>query len=157
MLVQERNQASITNIILTDFNQIVLDNLKLNVELNGIQASVRKLDFYQQSGCATCWLDGDGVEHDQVDLIIAADMICQPTDAVASANAVHDSLRSGGKAIVICGNGKHRFGVDCFEAECKRVGLMIETSCVTLNMESLHLAAGYVDGMSLTMFSIDKP
>lgn len=171
MLVQEQKQVdknengvndenSDPRIMLTDFNQVVLDNLRLNIDLNDVQATAQKLDFYQQSGHAEFWVDdskiGTDSQQEQVDLILAADMICQPSDAVAAANAIHDALKPGGKAIVVCGNGKHRFGVDCFEDECKRVGLTVETSNAIANMESLKLTAGYVEGMSLSMFTIDK-
>ena len=171
MLVQEQKQIEETvdhanadescpRIILTDFNQVVLDNLRLNIDLNGVQATAQKLDFYQQSGHAEFWVDGSRsdaeAQQEQVDLILAADMICQPSDAVAAANSIHDALKPGGKAIVVCGDGKHRFGVDCFESECQRVGLVVETSSVVANMESLHLTAGYVEDMSLFMFTIDK-
>ncbi|KAI2513732.1 methyltransferase [Fragilaria crotonensis] len=154
------DENSDPRIILTDFNQVVLDNLRLNIDLNDVQATAQKLDFYQQSGHAEFWVDdskiGTDSQQEQVDLILAADMICQPSDAVAAANAIHDALKPGGKAIVVCGNGKHRFGVDCFEDECKRVGLTVETSNAIANMESLKLTAGYVEGMSLSMFTIDK-
>jgi predicted nicotinamide N-methyase len=171
MLVQEQKQVDKNGsrvdddyndpqIILTDFNQVVLDNLRLNIDLNDVHATVQKMDFYLQSGHAEFWVDdskiGAEAQQGQVDLILAADMICQPSDAVAAANAIHDALKPGGKAIVVCGNGKHRFGVDCFEDQCKRVGLAVKTSSVAANMESLLLTAGYVDGMSLAMFTIDK-
>jgi predicted nicotinamide N-methyase len=158
MLVQEQdNNNNNTMTILTDFNPIVLDNLRLNIELNSVHAQARKLDFYQQSGHVEYWVGDDTDEAQaQVDLILAADMICQPSDAVAAANTIHDALRSGGTAIVVCANGTHRFGVDAFQGECTRVGLLVETSNVVDKVDSMHLTAGYVDGMSLTMFTIHK-
>lgn len=155
MLVQEQGNNTMT--ILTDFNSIVLDNLRLNIDLNSVDAKARKLDFYQQTGHVDYWVGDDTDEPQaQVDLILAADMICQPSDAVAAANTIHDALRSGGKAIVVCANGTHRFGVDSFQGECTRVGLLVETSNVVADMDSMHLTAGYVEGMSLTMFTIHK-
>jgi predicted nicotinamide N-methyase len=147
--------------ILTDFNPVVLDNLQLNIDLNGVasNATVKKLDFYKQTGdTIDHWVGGsDDSPQEPVDLILAADMICQPSDAVAAANSIHDALVSGGTAVVVCADGKHRFGVDCFEDECRRVGLTVVTSDVDVdNMESMNLAAGYVEGMTLTMFTIEK-
>ena len=156
MLVQEQDNNH-TMTILTDFNPIVIDNLRLNIVLNNVQATARKLDFYQQTGHLDYWV-GDNTDEPQaqVDLILAADMICQRSDAVAAANSIHDALRSGGKAIVVCANGKHRFGVDSFQGECTRLGLLVETTNVVADMDNMHLAAGYVEGMSLTMFTINK-
>jgi predicted nicotinamide N-methyase len=162
LLQQEelKHDDDVTTMILTDFNPVVLDNLQLNIELNGVNnTTAKKLDFYEQTGDRDYWVDSDSIEQrqDQVDLILAADMICQPSDAVAAANSIHDALKKGGRAIVVCADGKHRFGVDCFLDECRRVGgLVVETSSVTANTESMHLAAGYVEGMSLTMFTIEK-
>jgi predicted nicotinamide N-methyase len=147
--------------ILTDFNPVVLDNIQLNIDLNGVasNATVKKLDFYKQAGDAKDhWIgDSDDSPQEPVDLILAADMICQPSDAVAAANSIHDALVEGGRAVVVCADGKHRFGVDIFEDECRRVGLTVVTSDVDAdNMESMNLAAGYVEGMTLTMFTIEK-
>ena len=154
-----QNKGSTT---LTDFNPTVIRNLATNIALNGVKAKAAKLDFYEQTGESGGWLDGDHERQSQVDLILAADMICQPADAVAAANTIHDALSEEGEAIVICGDSKHRFGVDHFEAECKRVELTVQTSNVAdiydgkLLTENMNKTAGYVEGMSLTMFRITK-
>lgn len=145
--------------ILTDFNPVVLENIKLNIELNGVKrTTAQKLDFYKQAGDCSYWIaEDETTPQGQVDLILAADMICQPDDAVAAANSIHDALKDGGTAIVVCANGQHRFGVDIFEQECQRVGLTVTTSPVEVkNTERMHLTAGFVEGMLLTMFKIDK-
>lgn len=118
-------------VILTDFNKSVLENLKRNVDLNDVaeQCQVSGLDFYEQKGSmsddktTTTWRDIDGVQHEQVDVVLAADMICQPDDAYASARTIHDCLRIGGRAVVVCADASHRFGVDHFEDACRQVGL----------------------------------
>lgn len=158
--LQQRSENTATT-MLTDFNAVVLDNLQLNIDLNDVSSNAiaKKLDFYKQTGDKVDhWIGGnDDSPQGQVDLILAADMICQPSDAVAAANSIHDALVSGGKAVVVCADGKHRFGVDCFEDECRRVGLMVETtSNVDADLESMHLTAGYVEGMTLAMFTIEK-
>jgi predicted nicotinamide N-methyase len=151
-------------LILSDFNTTVLLNLQRNVALNNVceVASVVGLDFYQQSGTGNRWKDMNGVEHEQVDVILAADMICQPADAVGAANTIHDALRPGGRAIVVCADAAHRYGVDHFPAECRRVGLEIMARDVgemyegKLLSSGLEQTAGYVEGMSLTLFFLEK-
>jgi predicted nicotinamide N-methyase len=153
-------------VILSDFNTTVLQNLQRNVVLNdlteGCRVSVMGLDFYQQCGTSLCWRDMNGVEHEQVDVVLAADMICQPADAVGAANTIYDALRPGGRAIVVCADAAHRFGVDIFPAECRRVGLeiiardvggMYEGKLLSFGLEQ---TTGYVEGMSLTMFFLEK-
>jgi predicted nicotinamide N-methyase len=180
-------------VILSDFNTTVLQNLQRNVALNNVEegCSVVGLDFYEQSGTAHHgWkeMPNSGVEEqhqhqqqqqqqqqrEQVDVILAADMICQPADAVGAANTIHDALRPGGRAVVVCADSEHRFGVDIFESECRRVGgLEITVRDVgdlydgKLYSSSssgagagagggIEQTAGYVEGMSLIMFFIEK-
>jgi predicted nicotinamide N-methyase len=153
-------------VILSDFNTTVLQNLQRNIALNNVETgcSVVGLDFYEQSGTASQgWKDMNGVQQQQVDIILAADMICQPADAVGAANTVHDALRPGGRAIVVCADSEHRFGVEIFESECERVGLDITARDVGDMYEGklyssggMEQTAGYVEGMSLTMFFLEK-
>jgi hypothetical protein len=154
-------------VLLTDFNRTVLENLEANILLNGVEDACATigLDFYQQTGQATGgWQDMDGKLQEPVDVVLAADMICQPSDAVAAANTLHDCLRVGGCAYVVCADAAHRFGVDHFVRECHRVGLQVMATSVAdlcdgafLRGPEMELTAGYVEGMSLTMFVIDKP
>lgn len=158
--------ASSSEILLSDFNPTVLENLDRNIALNGVADSCQTvgLDFYQQSG-VSCdgWLDMDGRTQSPVDVVLAADMICQPSDAVYAANTIHDTLRCGGQAYVVCADAAHRFGVDQFARECKRVGLLVTTENVA-NMydgqlvqgSDMEKTAGFVGGMSLTLFLIEK-
>jgi predicted nicotinamide N-methyase len=152
-------------VILSDFNTTVLQNLERNIALNNVEmgCSVVGLDFYEQSGTASVWKDMNGVEQQQVDVILAADMICQSADAVGAANSIHDALLPGGRAIVVCADSEHRFGVEIFESECRRVGLEITARDVGDMYEGklyssggMEQTAGYVEGMSLTMFFIEK-
>lgn len=112
----------------------------------------------------------------QVDVVIAADIICQPSDAVAVANTIHDTLKPGGVAYIVCADAKHRFGVDHLYGECQRVVLTISTTNITdgdeadadinnsdgtirlheNDIQNLKLATGYVHGMKLTLFRINK-
>jgi predicted nicotinamide N-methyase len=156
-------------VVLTDFNPIVLENIRRNIALNPIPreiTSVMALDFYQQTGDSHVgWMDGNEQLHPAVDVILAADIICQPSDAVAAANSIHDALKPGGCAYVVCADAQHRFGVDDLERECRRVGCTVVTQSVAdlyqgrlLDCDTmLHLTAGYVDGMNLTLFEIRKP
>lgn len=154
-------------VLLSDFNKTVLENLDRNITLNEVEECCRTvgLDFYQQSGTSkNGWMDMNGSRQDPVDLVLAADMICQPSDAVYAANTIHDTLRSGGRAYVVCADAAHRFGVDHFERECNRVGLTVATHNVSdlyhgklLQDSDLEKTTGYVEGMSLTLFVIEKP
>lgn len=148
---------------LSDFNLKVIENARRNIELNDVNADALKLDFYEQTGTSDDWVDGEGRRRDPVDVIIAADIICQADDAIAAANSIHDALKPGGRAYVILGDAKHRFGVDRFQGECQRVGLDISISNVAdlydgkLLDQNMYLTTGYVEGMTLTMFFIHKP
>lgn len=164
------------SVVLTDFNARVLENLRRNIGLNDLSniCSVAKLDFYQQSGVSVNhWKTMDGALRDPVDVILAADVICQASDAVAIANTIHDVLKLDGSAYVVCADAKHRFGVDRLLGECQRVGLTVSTQtvicspdihdelCATLKLHvddhvNLEQTTGYICGMSLTLFTINK-
>jgi predicted nicotinamide N-methyase len=173
---RKQTKSKSCTVLLTDFNPIVLENLQRNIELNNLtnSCSVAGLDFYQQSGTSTDrWKAMDGTLHDPVDLVLAADVICQPSDAIAVANTIHDVLKPGGIAYVVCADAKHRFGVDHLSSECQRVGLTISTKDVVSNQEkddstndvihilvdeqqNLEQTTGYVHGMTLTLFIVQK-
>ena len=149
--------------IITDFNPTVLENARQNVKLNSVIAEVTKLDFYEQTGKnEQGWLDGDGAVRPQVDIVLAADVICQPSDARAAAKTIRDVLKPGGVALVVCADAKHRFGVDHFENECILMNLAVNVCDYAKESGSLHNSdnfrqtSGFVDGMTLTMFTIHK-
>ena len=167
-LVAGRLGAS--SVILTDFNQTVLRNLEQNVQLNDVtdRCKVVGLDFYQQLGpqggpTENGWLDLDGNHHEPADLVFAADMICNVDDAYHCANAIHDSLRPDGRAICVCATSEHRFGVDHFEKACRGTGLKVQKEAVDDMLRdrpevlaSLHRTSGYVEGMQMNLFIIDR-
>jgi predicted nicotinamide N-methyase len=152
------------SVLLTDFNPTVLENLKRNVALNDFSSvcSVVGLDFYQQTGSADHWKDMNGQSRAPVDVVLAADIICQPSDAVAAANTIHDVLKPGGTAHIVCADAAHRFGVDHLANECHRVGLTVsirdarEVYDRVLLGQHLDQTTGYVEGMSLTLFTVRK-
>jgi predicted nicotinamide N-methyase len=168
--VTSTEEESTPSVLLTDFNPTVLENLKRNVELNEVTDVCRVvgLDFYQQIANSSTdhWTDMDGVAREPVDVVLGADIICQPADAVATAHTLNRVLRVGGSAYVVCADAAHRFGVDHFATECQRVGLQVSTHDTSeiLNddkvlcgqQHNLEQTAGYIDGMSLTMFTIRK-
>mmetsp|Transcript_19385 Transcript_19385/g.56706 ORF Transcript_19385/g.56706 Transcript_19385/m.56706 type:complete len:465 (-) Transcript_19385:281-1675(-) len=154
-------------VIMTDFNEVVLKNIKRNIHLNtvGDFARAEKLDFYEQSGSngAGGWLDGLGERREAVDLVLAADVICKPEDAVAASNTIFDCLKPGGEAYVVSADAAHRFGVERFESECIRLGMIVCTTDVNelyngqlLLEQSLGQTSGFIEGMMLTMFHITK-
>ena len=91
--------SSFPSVILTDFNDKVLQNADRNILLNNFDglASTAKLDFYAQNGKnrGGGWVDGSGAQQNPVDVILAADIICKPEDAVAAADTIYDALRPG--------------------------------------------------------------
>jgi predicted nicotinamide N-methyase len=149
-----------SNVVLSDFNAKVLENLRHNIVLNSLEATAIGLDFYQQQGDCAKWVDTEGESHSGVPVILGADIICQPEDAVAAAKTIHDALLPDGLAIVVCADAKHRFGVDCFESECRRHALTVHTSNMAdlyngqLVKKDMEMTTGYVEGMTLTMFQI---
>jgi predicted nicotinamide N-methyase len=154
----EGNPATTTTrrrrVTVTDFNDVVVDNLRRNIELNGLEdiCEATKLDFYRTE------------EREEVDMIVASDVICQVSDAYAVAKTISRRLKRGGSAVVVCADSKHRFGVEKFhdalnEQECL-------STCVTTNVQELYFGtslrsnmektSGFVDGMTLTMYRIEK-
>ena len=156
----------ITTVYLTDFNATVVKNCEGNIALNGLQDIVKseQLDFYQQDIAVDGWVDSTGVKHEQVDLILAADVICQPEDAFAAARTIFCALKSGGRAIVVSADSKHRFGIEKFEEACQLVKLQITLSTNVRDIyngqllcHDIEKTTGYVENMSLIMFIIEKP
>jgi SAM-dependent methyltransferase len=163
-------------VVLTDFNARVLENLRRNIDLNDLShvCSVADLDFFQQSGVSKShWKTIDGIRRDPVDIILAADVICQASDAMAVANTIQDVLKPGGTAYVVCADAKHRYGVDRLIGECQRVGLTVSTQTIVCSHDvhdelshAIHLSiddqlnlektTGYVYGMRLALFTIVK-
>ena len=190
----EGNGVGKSNIILTDFNEKVIENLRKNIILNDLAdnkkaddkiiTEVAKLDFYMHSdGCSTnivnnceeekkedlCnqnnengWIDGTtGETRNVVDVIIGADIICRPEDAVAVSKTIRNSLKVGGEAILVCADSEHRFGMDILKDELLNVG-GLEVFCEYVsemednNGNGLELTSGYVDGMKLLFFRVTK-
>ena len=155
----------IPNVTITDFNDLVIKNIKQNIYLNGIEciAEAKGLDFYDQDPTQEGWIEATTKNIiPQVDLILAADVICQPDDAYAAARSIQSALKPGGKAIVISGDLKHRYGVECFEGACIDLNLNVskynvadlyEGKLIATDMEK---TSGYVDGMTLSMFVVCK-
>ena len=159
-------------VILSDFNKTVIKNLKGNIGLNGLDemATVDGLDFYQQDPDGKGWLTIDGVKRTGLaDIILAADVICQPEDAFALARSISSALREGCKAIVVSADSKHRFGVEKLEEACRTVGCLSILSKSKVDDylynrdsdsisrdEDMEKTSGFVNGMSLTMYTIVK-
>lgn len=169
-LVAGRIKASkdgdkVTTVHLTDFNATVVKNCERNITLNGLNDVVQtdQLDFYKQDIAINGWLDSIGMKHEQVDLILAADVICQPEDAFAAARTIFCALKSGGRGIVVSADSKHRFGVENFEEACRLVKLRVTLSTNVRDVyngqllcHDIEKTTGYVDDMSLLMFIVEK-
>ena len=159
------------SVIQTDCNDIVLQNLRDNILLNTellfpCHVSVSKLDFYWPHGeDASSSSSSTGTDDaiDLVSVVLAADVICKPSDSVAVSQSIYNCLLPGGNAYVICANAKHRFGVDSFEVECERIGLeVVKTTALQkgntiLSMPLLSYCSGYVKEMEFLLFELTKP
>ena len=157
-----------SSVLLTDFNKVVVKNCQQNIVLNGLEgiAKAEELDFYKQDISINGWLDassGSGPPRDQVDLILAADVICQKDDALATARTLYCALKPGGKALVVSADAQHRFGVEHLEGACHAIGLQVTTEKVRsmyggrLLTDHMEQTTGYVESMTLTMFTVLKP
>lgn len=147
----------------TDFNSVVLQNLERNVALNDVcdYCQVLGLDFNDQTllGSSSGWVDTEGRLHPPVDLILAADIICQPEDAYGVAFLIRKSLRPGGQAVIVCADSAARFGVDHFVPACQKQGLLVsvtavEDLCLEQLARNLDLTSGYVPGMTMNTFQV---
>ena len=164
-------------VILSDYNPLVLDNLKRNIVLNRLEqyADTSCLDFNRQDGThyEGGWMENiyPSSVHDTlntqshlrpreaVDMVLAADVICQPSDSVSLSKTIYDALKPGGKAIVSSAAAVHRFGVETFQSECEKRGMTVTvSSIVPEGNPSLYLStSGFVEGMSMNLYEIGKP
>lgn len=155
-----RNQS----VILSDFNETVLENITRNISLNAVNgiAKAISLDFYQQTGDRDGWIDMTGEIHECVDVVLGADIICQASDAYAAARTIHDSLKVGGQAFIVCGDSEHRFGVEKFEEACRLHRLEVSMENVKnlydgrLMSACIEKTTGYVENMTLKLFVVHK-
>jgi predicted nicotinamide N-methyase len=156
-----RDQPSL--VVATDVNSVVLQNLDRNVALNEASeyCKVAGLDFNDQAmlGPSSGWIDTEGFHHPPVDLILAADIICQPEDAYGVARLIRNCIGFGGEAVVVCADSSARFGVDHFVTACQEQGLRVSVTDVnelyaaTLS-RNLELTSGFVAGMNMNMFRV---
>jgi hypothetical protein len=154
------------SVTLTDCHLGVIANLEANVRLNGLAGRCRiaAFDFYQRpSDREESFPGGPGTCHEPVDVILAADVICQPADSTALASCIRQILRPGGKAFVVCASSVHRFGVDCFAGACESAGLVVAVDPIDLADMSaqvrgyLRQSCGFVENMTFDLYKIQKP
>jgi predicted nicotinamide N-methyase len=171
------------NVILTDYLPTILDNLKRNLLLNGLNdeyptASVSGLDFFDQPGNSDYngdddnndvlvsggWIDMEGTRRPHVKLILGADIIVYSNDATMVANTIHSALMEGGRAIIM--SRDRRFGVEEFPTACERVGLNVTVTDLGMGSDQhndaqlvldLEHTPSYNGGYDLIIFTIDKP
>ncbi len=172
---QQCSEGNKGSVILSDFNETVVKNLRGNIALNDLDevAMAEGLDFYQQNPTSGGRLTLDGIQHqDQADLVLAADVICQPEDAFAAARSIAAALSEGGKAVVVSADSKHRFGVEKIEEACEGIDSLTILSKASVDSDYLSIprkihsgdsgdddmekTSGFVPGMELTMYIIEK-
>jgi predicted nicotinamide N-methyase len=164
-LIAQSDGVQNASVTITDVNDLVLDNLAKNILLNDVSevACVAKLDFYEQTGDSRSgrWTEGFTAQYkDPVDVVLAADIICQPSDSIAAAKTIYDALVPNGRAFVVCADSEHRWGIEIFQEECERVGLAVTaTNVADLRGDLLsdcHNTSGYVNEMKFTFYDIQK-
>jgi predicted nicotinamide N-methyase len=157
-------------VILTDYNPLVVDNLHRNILLNGLEtyAKAEWFDFYHHDTTndnggweQPLLTDTDTLQSctlDAVDLILAADVICQASDSVNLSKTIFDRLKPGGRAMVSLASTAHRFGVEIFQSECEKWGLRVQITTVMPegNPDAYLATSGYVDGMEINLYEITK-
>lgn len=155
----QQNNVNDCRVTLTDFNPTVLENLRQNILLNDVsdRCDAIGLDFYQQSGHGNVWTDTEGRPHEPVDVVLAADVICQESDAQALSKTLCNALKPTGTAFVVCAKATHRFGVETLESYCHDVTLNVQVQDLRdREVGPLQETSGYVEGMEFTMFVIRK-
>jgi len=75
------------------------------------------LDWSALSECAP-----EGRE--PVDFVIGSDIVCQPSDSVSLASAVHALMKPTGLALIILPDPKNRFGTEAFPPALSALGLL---------------------------------
>ena len=115
------------NLIFSDYNPAVLQNLQRNICLNHLEDCTRVvgLDFFdQQDSAANCWTDMEGMPQPQVPLVLAADVLAYSNDADNVAHTLMAALQTGGTALVV--SPESRFGVRGFPEACRNLGLTVQ-------------------------------
>ena len=140
-------------VFLTDINLHVLSNLQQNVNINDLttKITVSCLDFYNNI------INDQALPINDIDLIIAADIICKEDDAIALSKFLHMFLKPNSLAIIVSAKEKHRFGVSIFAKECRKIGLdvFVET-LVCENDQMIQYASGYVVDMEFYLFHVRR-
>mmetsp|Transcript_13514 Transcript_13514/g.29377 ORF Transcript_13514/g.29377 Transcript_13514/m.29377 type:complete len:278 (-) Transcript_13514:50-883(-) len=183
-LLQNDDSDNTDQVIFTDYNPAVLDNLRRNILLNDFDTSheVFGLDWFDQqpideNGEAVekdenTWIDTEGASHAQCRLILVADCIVCSNDAELLATTINCALMEGGHAVVMGPGSGARFGIADFPEECRSLGLTVTVDEDVLEdnendgshqqlMDSLELGgsnrAAAKSAYGFTLFSIEKP
>ena len=104
-----------SSVVLSDFNPVVVENLRENIGLNDASST-----------CSTCildWNDPASIRDKQVDLVIASDVVCQASDAVLLAATIKAAMLPSGAAIIVLPCPDSRFGTEAFPVSLTEVGL----------------------------------
>ena len=143
-----------SEVVVSDFNVDVLDAARYNARLNGADnVRVQRMDWDcvvctaaaaagdaddDADACASCEVRG------RFDWVIAADVVCQPSDCDGVARVL--KRRMGGRALVVLGSARSRFGVDAFERAMHAHGLQCAAVAVdvpVLESDFVGAADGY--------------
>ena len=142
-------------LVLTDYNDVVLANLRFNAALNAAvlertDVAVAKLDFSEATA-------GDDETYDRV---VAADCVASERDAQNLARTIAERLRRGGEALVCLAAPESRFGTQHFAPAARRAGLAVATETAVPDAEDTPLLAGssgWTPGMAFEFHRVSWP
>lgn len=182
-------EDAFSSVIMTDYSPEARENLIRNARLNNVQnfSSIAGLDFFDQGPDETdgtagenhlgtseldTWMDMDGNQQPQVNLILGADLIAYSNDGALVASTLHSVLADGGQAYIMGPDARYRFGLAGFPDACRGVGLEVEEEdmCSQDNVDGSESEGGHFfqdirqtggyrieSGYDFTMFTISKP
>lgn len=188
----QNNSNNDDKVIFTDYNEDCLKLLEKNICLNEFDTDhkVIGLDWFDQQPVdndveeekkdvtreENTWLGMDGLGHEQVRLILGADLLVCSNDADLVAGTIDNVLMEGGRAIIVGPDEWTRFGVRNFPEACRSLGLKVSVDEDMLEaneneseqddsqqqlMNELELGGfnqrSSTSDHDFTMFTIDKP
>ena len=171
-----------SKVVLTDHPDYptVLHNLKANVQLNSSSISAgtistdrmmhpnKKAAPHEQERIQVQSLDFSHFDSEQFadfDVILAADVVCQPSDAMSLGRALETLLnsRKNNTAYVLSGSATHRYGVNVLPQAFRN----LDWTCETISADSMQVeaasngnssvwqqTAGYVPGMEFVLYTV---
>jgi len=141
---QEANGSCHHKVILTDFDEKVLENLKFNVKLNELE-NICEVNHFNWEDIEFMNLDfemrkeEEGISNYDVDIVLGSDIICSEHDSTLLALVLSKLLVCSKNQddqekkffYGIFPSQKSRFGIENFENDCNEHGLNVSIEFIT--------------------------